>query len=316
MEKLGLLPASLPKASRFGIRRPAMRRFLYLLSAFWTASSLFATCAQAKSCVWKVTSPGGQTLYLAGTVHALRASDYPLPAAYDRAFKASAELVFETDPHASAETWQRRVDRAAQLPGRATLKDKVDPRTYAYIRRVLGGIKGAADPEKKIERMRPWALSWMLEAPGKLRGVTQSHGVESYLQAKVGKTGKRMSGLVSLDQHIAVFGGMSDAENEMFLLLQFLHLDTHRAEYTRTVAAWRRGDAPAIDAAIRGDYREAPSLYRRIITDRNRAWMPKIESFLRPRQRTRMIVVGAAHTAGKEGLPALLQARGCRVEQL
>ena len=39
----------------------------------------------AASCVWKVTSSKGGTLYLGGSIHALRRSDYPLPAAFNRA---------------------------------------------------------------------------------------------------------------------------------------------------------------------------------------------------------------------------------------
>src|SRR4051794_18445567 len=55
---------------------------------------------EAASCVWKVTSPRGGTLYLAGAIHALRSSDYPLPASYDRAFEASTRLAFETEDKA------------------------------------------------------------------------------------------------------------------------------------------------------------------------------------------------------------------------
>src|ERR1051325_11162074 len=44
--------------------------------------SCLPRAAVASSCVWKVTGPGGGTMYLGGSVHALRKSDYPLPAAY------------------------------------------------------------------------------------------------------------------------------------------------------------------------------------------------------------------------------------------
>jgi len=38
------------------------------------------------ACVWKVTSAAGNVLYLAGSIHALKSTDYPLPSAYTRAF--------------------------------------------------------------------------------------------------------------------------------------------------------------------------------------------------------------------------------------
>ena len=47
------------------------------------------------ACVWKVTSKTGNVLFLAGSIHALRSTDYPLPSAYNRAFDASERLVCE-----------------------------------------------------------------------------------------------------------------------------------------------------------------------------------------------------------------------------
>jgi uncharacterized protein YbaP (TraB family) len=41
-------------------------------------------------------------LHLGGSVHALRRSDHPLPAAYDTALAASSHVVFEDDPKAEA----------------------------------------------------------------------------------------------------------------------------------------------------------------------------------------------------------------------
>ena len=58
--------------------------------------------AVASSCVWKVTGPAGSIMYLGGSVHALRSSDYPLAPAYKTAFDASSHLVFEDDPQTSS----------------------------------------------------------------------------------------------------------------------------------------------------------------------------------------------------------------------
>src|SRR5438045_6660292 len=72
------------------------------LGRLWFVSALLlgwaAQASDAASCVWKVSSPSGATLYLGGSAHALRSSDYPLPAPYNRAFDASSRLIFESDP--------------------------------------------------------------------------------------------------------------------------------------------------------------------------------------------------------------------------
>lgn len=272
------------------------------------------TSAVAKCCVWRVSSPdGARTLYLAGSVHALRPSDYPLPAAYDTAFAASERLAFESTPRDLDERGGPRLARAAIYPPGTELKDHVDPRTYAYLQRVLARTR---TPESKIARLRPWALAMMLEDPSGrgLASVSTFFGVERYFQQKAGGH-KAISGLENVDEHFAFYTAMSDAEAEAVLLLGFIQLDTSNATYERSVKAWRQGDTPALERGLRANFRDMPLLYQRLITERNRTWLPKLEKFLRGSQTT-LVVAGAGHMGGDDGLPALLRARGYRVEQL
>jgi uncharacterized protein YbaP (TraB family) len=55
-------------------------------------------------------------------------------------------------------------------------------------------------------------------------------------------------------------------------------------------------------------------MYQKLLLDRNRAWLPKIEAlFSRPK--SAFVVVGAAHLVGSDGLLAMLRARGYTVAQ-
>ena len=105
------------------------------LSSFAPITALALFCllprsAVASSCVWKVTGPGGGTIYLGGSVHALRSSGYPLPAAYNRAFDASSRVVFEDDPKAASKE-AKELLRSGTYPKGDTLKNHVDP---AHVR--------------------------------------------------------------------------------------------------------------------------------------------------------------------------------------
>src|SRR3954468_24801195 len=95
----------------------------FLLIVGWLSS------AEAASPVWKVTGPSGVgTVYVGGSVHALRRSDYPLPKAFDQAMDASGRLVLEVgDDPAIA----RKIAKTGQYPTGDSLKNHVDPRTYA-----------------------------------------------------------------------------------------------------------------------------------------------------------------------------------------
>src|SRR6266568_8842076 len=54
------------------------------------------TWASAESSVWKAQKDNS-TIYLGGTFHVLRESDYPLPPEFNQAYQASDMVVFETD---------------------------------------------------------------------------------------------------------------------------------------------------------------------------------------------------------------------------
>ena len=114
----------------------------------------------AASCVWKVTTNDGHSLYLGGSFHALRPSDYPLPREYNRAFDASSRLAFEDDPKTGEAAFSALM-KAGEYPKGDNLKNHVDPRTYVYLRRFFASRNV---PEEKFSRYRPWLLDILLSS--------------------------------------------------------------------------------------------------------------------------------------------------------
>lgn len=274
--------------------------------------ALAVTCfvprsAFALSCVWRVTGPNGGILYLGGSVHALRSSDYPLPATYNRAFDASSRLAFEADPKTSSEE-AKTLLRAGTYPKGDTLKNHVDPRTYNYVRRffALGNV-----PEAKFAQYRPWLINIMLSSPS---SENWQLGVEQYLQRRA-KSSKSISGLESPKEHNSFFVDLNDREAEALLLILFINAGQGEADGGRMTKAWRQGDADALNRMLREEFRDFPSLARRLIDMRNRNWIPKIEGYLRS-GKTYFVVVGAGHMGGPTGLLAMLRSRGYQIEQL
>jgi uncharacterized protein YbaP (TraB family) len=263
--------------------------------------------AVALSCVWKVTGPNGATLYLGGSVHALRTTDYPLPVAYNRALDASSRLVFEDDPKASSAAGKALL-RAGTYPKGDTLRNHVDPRTYNYVRRFFTLVNV---PEATFGQYRPWLINIMLSSPS---SQNWQLGVEQYLQRRA-KGSKSISGLESPKQHNSFFVDLNDREAEALLLILFINAGQGETDGGSLINAWRRGDPDALNRMLREEFRDFPSLGRRLINVRNRNWIPKIEGYLRS-GKTYFVVVGAGHMGGPEGLLAMLRARGCQIEQL
>ena len=284
----------------------------FRLSSFASVTLLVLFCllprsAFASSCVWKVTGPGGGTIYLGGSVHALRSGDYPLPAAYNRAFDASSRVVFENDPKAGSREAKELV-RAGMYPKGDTLKNHVDPRTYAYIRRFFALVNV---PETEFPKCRPWLLNVLLSSP------SYEHwqlGIERYLQRRAATKSKAVSGLESPKEHNSFFVDLNDRESEALLLILFINA-AREGTSASMISAWRRGDVEMLNRILRESFQDFPSLARRLIDMRNQNWLPKIDGYLRSGQ-TYFVVVGAGHMGGPNGLLALLKARGCQFEQL
>ena len=254
-----------------------------------------------------MTGPGGGTIYLAGSVHALRSSDYPLPASYNHAFDASSRVVFENDPKAASKETKELV-RAGTYPKGDTLKNHVDPRTYAYIRRFFALV---SVPENEFAKYRPWLLNVMLSSP------SYEHwelGIERYLQRRAAAKSKPVSGLESPKEHNAFLVDLGDRESEALLLILFINAAREGPSATM-VNAWRRGDVETLNRILRESFQDFPPLSRRLIDMRNQNWVPKIDGYLR-RGDKYFVVVGAGHIGGPNGLLALLKARRCKIEQL
>jgi uncharacterized protein YbaP (TraB family) len=263
--------------------------------------------ALAASPVWKVTAPGGGTLYLGGSVHALHSSEGALPPAFDLALAKSSRLVTEAEEPDKAES--ERVRIASEYPKGDSLKNHVDPRTYDYLKRFFGLL---GMPEAKMARYRPWALTLVLWSP-ELSGLSSDLGVESQLRKRARAKGKPISGLVSAREQMNVFLGLTDKQSEAVLLLTFI--PTAGSREVNMMKAWRRGDMDVLWKQSRAAFAEYPAFGERVLEARNRRWMPKIEGYLRS-DRVAFVVVGSAHLGGPEGLLSLLKKGGYRIEQL
>jgi uncharacterized protein len=281
---------------------------------FWRLSVvakllLFCVVVANAASVWRVTGADGRTLYLGGSMHALRSTDYPLPSAYNHAFDASSRLVFESDPKDSAAGF-KEILKAGQYPKGDNLKNHVDPRTYDYLRRFFSRRSVS---EEKFKTFRPWFIDMILESPPP---QLYELGVESFLSRRATANRKPISGLESRHEHNQVFTGLSDRDSEALLLLMFINAGNAASDGKNPmIEAWRRGDADTLERQLRNEYRDFPSFVDRLVTTRNRNWLPKIEGYLHS-GRTYFVVVGAGHMGGPDGLLALLRNRGYQVEQI
>jgi uncharacterized protein YbaP (TraB family) len=286
------------------------RLYRFSISVIALSAICLATEAQAATaCVWKVTRPDGKTIYLGGSVHALRKSDYPLPAAYMRAFDASSRIAFEVDARALEESTKSLVHDGKYRKG-DTLKNHVDPRTYAYLRRLFGLMNV---PEETFSQYRPWFIVLLLQSTSAHHSAPKA-GVDEFFMKRAAKRSMPVVGLESVQEHARVYSGLTDRESEILLLTTFIPSGTGHANED-LMKAWHRGDAETLASMMEREAQEFPAFNERLLAGRNRAWIPKIDDFLESGQ-TYFVVVGAGHFGGSKGLLALMHAKGYQIEQL
>ena len=115
---------------------------------------------------------------------------------------------------------------------------------------------------------------------------------------------------LAISQAIAPFGGVVHASLEDSLA----QMDTDPRAYDRLVRAWMAGDLRSLDREALTPLRKAsPNIYRRMLLDRNTAWVAALDQRLKGHGKT-VVVVGVGHLIGEAGAPARLRALGYSVE--
>jgi uncharacterized protein YbaP (TraB family) len=107
---------------------------------------------------------------------------------------------------------------------------------------------------------------------------------------------------------------MSEPLQEQLLRSSLSEADTARNSLKTIVTAWQRGDSATLEKTLLSDFTEYPAAYRSLIVERNNNWIPQIDACL-ARAKPCMVVVGAAHLVGPDGLLTLLQRKGYKIEQ-
>lgn len=255
---------------------------------------------------------GERTVYLMGSIHAMRPEFYPLPQVIEDAFEQCRTVVFEVDVDELGAAAVKMM-AAGMLPGDETLEDVVGGEMWFEFKVRAG--QTALGPAF-FRKMKPWMAALTLTVLEIERaGYSQAAGLDSYFSKRAKEAGKERIALETVEFQVGLFSGLDDDESLEFLRYTLLDLDTLIGELDELTADWRNGRANAVAEILGEGFDEFPELYKKMVTDRNLAWLAAIEKLFAGEDDA-MVVVGAAHLVGDQGLIALLRERGYAVEQV
>jgi uncharacterized protein len=293
-----------------------------ILGRLLLATLLFpASCLQAQSAkpassekhsLWKIQGKQA-AVYLLGSVHVLKKENYPLPAQIENAFSNAQTAVFEADiDQMENPELAMKLASKARLPEGQTLHDQLSPETYSALSNYL---QKAGLPIQFLEPLAPAMAALTLVAVElKKMGLDSEYGLDKHFFTLARQSGKKIIALETVEFQIDLMTGFSKEEGELLVKTTLRDVDTLQNDLGDMLKAWQTGDTAKLEKLLNEAKADAPIIFKRLVTDRNRNWLPKIEELVNGKENA-IVIVGAGHLVGKDSVVDLLKKKGHKISQ-
>jgi uncharacterized protein len=286
----------------------AMRRGLARGLASALLFAVGAQAAQARdTSVWSMKGERN-TVYLAGSVHALPKGNSQFPEQLERAYEAAQVVVLEVDlDDMNPLDAVKFITTNGTLPADQSLEDVVGTEPYVRVSKLAASLDV---PEMVIAKLEPWAAALILTQFALTKtGFDANLGIDMQITERARADNKPIEGLETVIDQLSVFDARSFSEQTRFLLDSAEDAPNLNQDLQELIEAWRAGDLRALEKAFTKERAKSPQLYDALLGARNRQWLPKIEALLEE-DRDYLVVVGTLHFVGPDGLLALLKKDG------
>ena len=289
---------------------PSIRKIRHALTLLLI---LLVGTAHAQSPVWQVEKHGN-LMFIGGSLHILTAEDYPLPPAFEAAYRQSGQLVFEADvSKMESPEFQQYLLREVSFSDGRNLREVLLADTYHAVEDffVSRGV-----PMTSIDGFKPGMVAMLMTIVELQRLGINAAGVDAHLDQRAVLEQKPRGQLETVEQQVAFIANLGVGQEDEMLNYNLADMQRLSELWQSMTEAWRRGDLAWLEENIalpmRNDF---PSVYQSLLVERNNAWIPQLEAMAKTAQ-VEFVVVGALHLSGAEGLLSQLAARGYRITQL
>jgi len=265
----------------------------------------------APSSLWRVTD-GVNEIFIGGTIHVLRESDYPLPPGFLAAYAASHILVTETT---RADYLDIAPHRLAMLdPDWVVLNSRLRPATYTALSNYLrsrGLNIGNVNPLLGTN----FLVDGLYQLEMKMLGFGM--GVDEFFMNLAFSESRLNLGLETSASVVTVINQANAGKSHDDLILDTLDniaSGQFANDLIADVRSWREGDMDLIWEGFAGWKQANPADYAAMLTDRNAAWIPLIVSFFSTAE-VEFVIAGAAHMAGPDSVLEMLRQLGYQVSR-
>jgi uncharacterized protein len=300
---------------RIAQRRPCRAQTLVSRLGMALCGIILCIVARADGALHSLWELHGKhnTVYLLGSIHVLRQSDYPLAAPVLEAYANAKSLLMEVNlEEISLEQVHSEMLGSAILPEGKTLPDVLGNQRYARANELAREV---GIDLSNFDQFAPWFAA---EAISQLQlaqlGFQTEAGVEMHFLEKARTDGKSVAGLETVHDQISLFQNMSMDTQAEYLLSSLDQAKDLPAQVDSMVSAWKRGDSQWFVKQMQSELGRDPILYQAVLGSRNRKWLPKIEALLND-DKNYLVIVGTGHLVGSGSVIDLLKKDGIGATQ-
>lgn len=261
--------------------------------------------------LWEVNN-GANQVYLLGSIHIADEKLYPLPPIYETAFDEADYIGVEVDLQKalSPESMELTL-QASQFADGTTIKDHISAETYALLGEKLLALGLPADA---FDAFKPWAVTQTLTTlEADESGYSHVMGIELYFLSSASARQLPIVELESMASQLDMFDRFSPELQEQ-QLLDTLHgtgTGQNMEGLGNLLDMWMTGDDEML--AELADYFQVESeeYYQLMLKERNIAMTEKIIAYLESDEPAQyLVIVGALHMLGEDGIIPLLEEAG------
>jgi hypothetical protein len=252
-------------------------------------------------------------VFLLGSLHLLKSDAYPLAAEFDTAYRLSPKVIFETDIGAMEDpaVQARMLSMGLYPEGQSLLQNISDDMRIALQKRMTDlGL-----PMAQFVRFKPWLLAVRIATLELQRlGFSPANGIDVHYYGRALADEKKIGFFEAVDYQLDLLGNMSTDDQKAFLGQTLKDLEIAAEMADDMMRYWQKGQVDKLYSLLFKSFEEYPEIENRLLLQRNKDWVKKIETMLGEPESI-FIVVGAGHLIGPQSVVALLKQKGYKVKQ-
>ncbi len=263
--------------------------------------------------LWEIEGTSNR-IRLLGSIHFLRAEDYPLPRAIGDAYRDADVIGMELVLDSISPTDLQRVQQELAIDPRGrNLSELIGARNYRKAQALAAKINIDLNGLLPFE---PWFAALQITQLRLLQlGFDGSYGVDSMLSSKARKDRKPIIGLETLDEQLRALDTLPAAAQRHFLVQTVEDAGSISDDLETIVTAWKQSDIKALSHLLLDELEGQPEVYEQLLVQRNRRWTQTIINMTNDSQ-DYLIIVGALHLIGEDSVQNMLEEAGIRTRRI